>query len=274
MVWVCKYCSSNNTDVNTACEICGKSRHYRKTTTLTKTRVDNLGFTGNVIIPDSYNIIGESAFKSRADVTRVELPSTIRRIDKDAFFGCVNLQEVVCKGKIASIRSKAFCNCIKLRNENRPTASRHLSDDAFSISEELAEIDSLISKLAACKARYEKISRTRRCRSDDLKKVMSKISELISIVTRVEKFRLGFLLGLESKARIREFWSIVTAFERAAQQFENEDDEIERMEREASAAAIAEENRRKKKKRKTLIGSIIGCVVLLVAVATVLIIVL
>lgn len=274
MSWVCNYCSSNNIDENKICEICGKRRHYKKTITLTKARADKLGMTGTVIVPNIYNAIGDGAFRSRDDITRIELPSSIRKIGKEAFWGCIGLQEVICKGKLSSIRTGAFGNCIKLASNSRPTATRHVASDAFSVSTEISEIDSLVTRMSACKIRYERIERVRQSRNDELRRVRSKKSELVTSISNLEQFRTDFLRGVASRYKIREFVTIVTAFERTAAQFENEDAATERRGRDARAAAVAAENRRKRKKRKILIGLGVGGAILLIAIAVVLIVVL
>lgn len=132
-MWKCKYCDTYNDDADMFCSVCDKSRHYTRVLTLTKRRAEKLHLTGRIVIPEKYNVIGKGAFKSRTDITSVVIHSSVKKISKEAFYGCVNLSEVQCLGKLSSIGSLAFANCSRLLPAQRPSATRYLADDAFKI---------------------------------------------------------------------------------------------------------------------------------------------
>ena len=135
MGWVCKYCSTNNEDSDAQCIVCDKPKASSTICTLTAKRIRDLNLRGDVIIPLEFNVIGEDAFSNRTDITSVTLHSDVRKIMKNAFYGCKNLQRVIARGELEYIGSKAFFDCKKLSSGNRPKAQR-VSDDAFSVAPE------------------------------------------------------------------------------------------------------------------------------------------
>lgn len=132
MAWVCKMCSSNNEDDCKVCAICDTPKNDRSICTLTKKRVAELRLSGDVIIPEEFNVIGEGAFKDRLDIRTVLAHDNVVKIDKQAFAGCLNLEKVEAKN-LNSIKSEAFLNCTKLIGRNRPSA-KHIAQDAFKSS--------------------------------------------------------------------------------------------------------------------------------------------
>ena len=94
MPWVCPMCSTNNEDISIKCIVCDYERTSDKVCTLTYNKVQKLGLKGDVVIPAEFNVIGEGAFKGRKDVYSVTLHANVRKIAKDAFYGCINLGSV------------------------------------------------------------------------------------------------------------------------------------------------------------------------------------
>lgn len=133
MSWICKYCSTNNEDGDSKCIVCDNARTYSYTRTLTAKCVQDLRLSGDVVIPEEYNVIGEAAFKNRSDITSVRLHSGMSKIMKEAFSGCTNLREVYCEAKLNSIGPKAFYDCKSLTASKRPTA-KVVQDDAFGMT--------------------------------------------------------------------------------------------------------------------------------------------
>ena len=53
------------------------------------------GTDTNVSVPDTVEIIGESAFEDNTRIELVVLPNTVKKIEAYAFWGCDNLDTVV-----------------------------------------------------------------------------------------------------------------------------------------------------------------------------------
>ena len=132
MAWVCKICSSNNEDASKVCIICDTPKMDKCICTLTRQRVLELHLSGDVVIPEQFNVIGECAFKDRLDIRTVIAHDNVEKIEKQAFAGCSNLEKVVAKN-LNSIQSQAFLNCVKLTSISRPIA-KHIASDAFHLS--------------------------------------------------------------------------------------------------------------------------------------------
>lgn len=120
MGWICKYCSTNNQDEDKRCIVCDNVRGYSINCTLTQKRVQSLKLTGDVIIPEKFNIIGEGAFRDRTDITSVTLHSGVKKIMSEAFYGCINLRKVSSPQKLNSIGDRAFYGCRCLPESERP----------------------------------------------------------------------------------------------------------------------------------------------------------
>ena len=94
MSWVCPMCSTNNEEFESKCIVCEYERVSDKICTLTYNKVQKLRLSGNVVIPDEFNVIGEGAFKGRTDIYSVTLHDNVRKISKEAFSGCSNLRSI------------------------------------------------------------------------------------------------------------------------------------------------------------------------------------
>jgi len=133
MGWVCKFCSTNNDDLDSQCIVCDKPKGTALVCTLTAKRVRDLGLRGDVVVPVEYNVIGESAFINRTDITSVRLHEGVRKISRCAFSGCKNLSRVYSASELEHIGPKAFYDCTSLKSEHRPPAKK-IADDAYAIT--------------------------------------------------------------------------------------------------------------------------------------------
>ena len=133
MPWVCPICSTNNEESDSRCIVCDTERVLNKICTLTYTRVQKLGLSGNVIIPKEFNVIGESAFKGRNDIYSVTIHSNVRKIAKEAFSGCANLKSIVCGHELETVGIKAFADCTSLQPSDRVNAE-YVAEDAYYIT--------------------------------------------------------------------------------------------------------------------------------------------
>ena len=119
-------------------------------TTLEKYR----GSEERVTIPDTVEVVGESAFENNQKVQFVVIPKSVKRLDAYVFWGCNNLEEVVlgkgltavdefsfagCSGlqqitipeNVQSIESQAFAGCTNLKDIYIPATVTSIAEDAF-----------------------------------------------------------------------------------------------------------------------------------------------
>ena len=74
-----------------------------------------LSIEGILTIHEGVKKIPLNGFKNREDITKVIFPVSLFVIGKDAFYGCINLQEIETKPNLKVIEQGAFQNCFKLR---------------------------------------------------------------------------------------------------------------------------------------------------------------
>lgn len=130
MAWICRYCSTNNDDSDTKCIICDQDRSEVECV-LTKEIAKELNLEGDVIIPMEFNVIGEGAFLGNCKIKTVTLHREMKRVMKDAFAECFELQGVVCQGTVDELCAGAFRDCYTLKKSQRPSA-KTVAADTFS----------------------------------------------------------------------------------------------------------------------------------------------
>ena len=133
MGWICKNCSTFNSDTNSQCYVCDTINKTDKICTLTVTKVKKLRLSGHVVVPAEFNVIGEAAFKGRKDIYSITLHKDVKKIGKEAFAGCTNLTKIFYENKLATVSTKAFADCTSLPVSQRVKA-RYVSDDAYHIT--------------------------------------------------------------------------------------------------------------------------------------------
>lgn len=112
------------------------------------------GTETNVSVPDTVDVIGESAFEDKTHVELVVIPNSVKRIEAYAFWGCDNLDTVVlgrgltevgeyafagCKGleqitipaNVTAIGAQAFGDCVNLTDVTIPVETVSIAEDAF-----------------------------------------------------------------------------------------------------------------------------------------------
>lgn len=112
------------------------------------------GSDERVTIPDTVEVVGESAFENNQKVQFVVIPKSVKRLDAYVFWGCNNLEEVVlgkglttvdeysfagCTGlkqitipeNVQSIEAQAFAGCTNLTDIYIPATVTNIADDAF-----------------------------------------------------------------------------------------------------------------------------------------------
>lgn len=118
------------------------------------TLVKYRGTEERVTIPDTVEVVGESAFENSQKVQFVVIPKSVKRLDAYVFWGCNNLEEVVlgkgltavdeysfagCTGlkqitipeNVQSIDAQAFAGCINLTDIYIPATVTGIAEDAF-----------------------------------------------------------------------------------------------------------------------------------------------
>ena len=133
MSWVCPMCSTNNEESESKCIVCEYERVSDKICTLTYNKVQKLRLSGNVVIPEEFNVIGEGAFKGRTDIYSVTLHDNVRKISKEAFSGCSNLRSIISGCELETVGIKAFAECTSLTMSARVKA-KYVAKDAYYIT--------------------------------------------------------------------------------------------------------------------------------------------
>ena len=70
--------------------------------------------TSNTVIPEIVESIGNSAFKGRKGLTKVELPKNVVSIGNEAFANCSNLTSFTLTKNIIALGDKIFAGCTSL----------------------------------------------------------------------------------------------------------------------------------------------------------------
>lgn len=76
-------------------------------------------YSGEIIVPEGINTIGDNAFEN-CSLNKIVVPSSLKRIGRRAFSGCTNLVEVRLNEGIGAISSYAFSGCISMSTINLP----------------------------------------------------------------------------------------------------------------------------------------------------------
>lgn len=101
---------------------------------------------------DTVTAIGDYAFSSfasrlskecsafRCNITKINLPNTIKTIGKCAFEHCTSLQEINIPDGIAAINERTFCSCSELKELHLPDSVKRIDGSAFSYCKALLKI--------------------------------------------------------------------------------------------------------------------------------------
>lgn len=130
MGWLCRECSNYNDDSFEKCIVCDADRPDITLLTLTAKKVSEMRLGGIVLIPADYSVVGENAFRDRLDVTCLILHENVKKISKNAFYGCSNLKEIRNYAKLETISTRAFYNCTSLSEKDRLLAD-YVAPDAY-----------------------------------------------------------------------------------------------------------------------------------------------
>ena len=94
----------------------------------------------SIKLPSSLEIIGESSFAYCICLTEMEIPASVKKIEKFAFCYCSNLRRVTLPDTLGDIAEQAFRSCYALREINIPQSITELSDWLFYQCRSLASV--------------------------------------------------------------------------------------------------------------------------------------
>jgi len=95
------------------------------------TLVKYRGAAAEVIVPEGVHVIGPMAFQSNR-LTSLTLPSSLRRIEQQAFYLCWHLKSVKFSEGLEFIGKMAFCECHSLMQLSLPQSLHTIGPMAFS----------------------------------------------------------------------------------------------------------------------------------------------
>ncbi|MBR1788102.1 MAG: leucine-rich repeat domain-containing protein [Bacteroidaceae bacterium] len=117
------------------------------TTVLIPTSVTSIGAKAfsacnltSVNIPGSVRFIDKEAFANCPSLSSVELSSNIKSIASGLFSGCGNLASLSIPANVSSVGASAFANCVSLAAMDIPTNVTSLGDNAFAGCSALASV--------------------------------------------------------------------------------------------------------------------------------------
>lgn len=96
--------------------------------------------TGDVVVPEGAEVIGEYAFYYMSGMTSVKLPSSVKRIERGAFASNSGLKSIEFGDKLEYIGISAFQSCSVLDNVVLPLSTRILDKQAFTYCYGLSNI--------------------------------------------------------------------------------------------------------------------------------------
>ncbi len=107
--------------------------------TVTKTLI--LGCKNSVIPGDgSVEKIGNKAFATCRNLTKIEIPNGVTEIGDEAFYMCENLVDISIAESVSSIGKNAFCGCNSLPEIEIPDGVVSIGEGAFSFCNQLKKI--------------------------------------------------------------------------------------------------------------------------------------
>ena len=90
-------------------------------------------------IPSNVKTLGENFFSSTA-ITEMVIPEKITALPKGLFYGCKSLKKVTFKGKITSIGSQCFQNCVEMEEFTVPDGITKIENNTFLGAEKMTRL--------------------------------------------------------------------------------------------------------------------------------------
>lgn len=104
------------------------------------TLVKYRGTEERVTIPDTVEVVGESAFENNQKVQFVVIPKSVKRLDAYVFWGCNNLEEVVLGNGLTAVDEYSFAGCTGLKQITIPENIQSIDAQAFAGCVNLTDI--------------------------------------------------------------------------------------------------------------------------------------
>lgn len=104
------------------------------------TLVKYRGTEERVTIPDTVEVVGESAFENNQKVQFVVIPESVKRLDAYVFWGCNNLEEVVLGKGLTAVDEYSFAGCTGLKQITIPENIQSIDAQAFAGCVNLTDI--------------------------------------------------------------------------------------------------------------------------------------
>lgn len=104
------------------------------------TLVKYRGTEERVTIPDTVEVVGESAFENNQKVQFVVIPKSVKRLDAYVFWGCNNLEEVVLGKGLTAVDEYSFAGCTGLKQITIPENIQSIDAQAFAGCSNLTDI--------------------------------------------------------------------------------------------------------------------------------------
>ena len=92
---------------------CNMESNFSRTDSI-KLYLNGKEITGDIVLPDGIERIGNYTFQGCDKITSITIPSSVTSIGEDAFYHCTNLMSVILGDGVMSIGSDAFYGCYKL----------------------------------------------------------------------------------------------------------------------------------------------------------------
>lgn len=104
------------------------------------TLVKYRGTEERVTIPDTVEVVGESAFENNQKVQFVVIPKSVKRLDAYVFWECNNLEEVVLGKGLTAVDEYSFAGCTGLKQITIPENIQSIDAQAFAGCVNLTDI--------------------------------------------------------------------------------------------------------------------------------------
>ena len=88
------------------------------------------GFT-NTVIPSNIEIIGKNAFYNNTELSKINIPNSVKEIEQEAFCGCSGLTDVSFSNNMKTIGRMAFGECASLTAVEIPFSVKSIYSNAF-----------------------------------------------------------------------------------------------------------------------------------------------
>lgn len=96
----------------------------------------SLGRDGNVVLPETIEIIGAGVFENNMKITEITIPASVKEIQEDAFNMCLYLADIIFETSEdedadLTIGDRAFAYCASVSQLNLPSYVTAIGDEAF-----------------------------------------------------------------------------------------------------------------------------------------------